>query len=114
MSMKSEAPEAQKRFYRSKEWQHCRRDYLASVGGLCERCESRGIIRPAKIVHHKEYISLCNITDPAALLSHDNLEALCQDCHNAEHFKNNKRYRVDEFGRVECRDIHPPISTVIL
>ena len=100
MSMKSEAPEAQKRFYRSKEWQHCSREYLASVGGLCERCESRGIIRPAKIVHHKEYISLCNITDPAVLLSHDNLEALCQDCHNAEHFHCTKRYKVDEFGRV--------------
>ena len=103
MSMKSEAPEVQHRFYLSKEWQRCRSEYLASVGGLCERCEAKGIIRPAKIVHHKKYISLDNINDPSVLLSFDNLEALCFDCHNAEHFKSSKRYKVDEFGRVECR-----------
>ena len=103
MSMRKEAPEAQKRFYDSEAWQRCRAEYLSSVGGLCERCESKGIIRPARIVHHKEYISLDNITDPAVLLSFDNLEALCQDCHNAEHFKNVRRYSIDEFGRVSIR-----------
>lgn len=102
MSMKSDAPEAQRRFYRSKEWKHCREAYIASVGGLCERCETKGIIRPGKIVHHKEYISIENVTNPEVLLNPDNLELLCMDCHNAEHFKNGKRYRVDEFGRVIC------------
>lgn len=100
MSMRKEAPEAQKIFYNSEAWQRCRTEYLSSVGGLCERCESKGIIRPARIVHHKEYISLDNITDPSVLLSFDNLEALCQDCHNKEHHKNSRRYRIDEFGRV--------------
>ena len=100
MSMRQEAPEEQKRFYNSDAWQRCRSEYLSLVGGLCERCESKGIVRPARIVHHKEYISVQNITDPAVLLSFDNLEALCQDCHNAEHFKSNKRYQIDEFGRV--------------
>ena len=103
MSMKTEAPEQQRAFYHSQAWLNCRAGYLSFVGGLCERCAAKGIIRPARIVHHKEYISLDNITDPSVLLSFDNLEALCQDCHNAEHFKSNKRYRVDEFGRVECR-----------
>lgn len=103
MSMKSEAPEIQKAFYNSKEWQRCRREYIASVGGLCERCEAKGIIRPAKIVHHKEYISLGNIDDASVLLCFDNLEALCQECHNAEHHKSMKRYKVDEFGRVTAR-----------
>ena len=103
MSMKAEAPEQQRAFYRSKAWLNCRTEYLASVGGLCERCEAKGIIRPARIVHHKEYISLDNITDPSVLLSFDNLEALCFDCHNAEHFKSRKRYKVDEYGRVISR-----------
>lgn len=103
MSMRKEAPEQQRAFYHSKAWLNCRTEYLSSVGGLCERCEAKGIIRPARFVHHKEYISLDNITDPSVLLSFDNLEALCFDCHNQEHFKNIKRYKVDEFGRVECR-----------
>lgn len=103
MSMRAEAPEIQKAFYNSKAWQRCRSEYLSSVGGLCERCEKKGIIRPAKIVHHKEYIDVTNVTDPMILLSFDNLEALCMDCHNAEHFKSRRRYRIDEFGRVEAR-----------
>lgn len=103
MSMRQEAPEQQKAFYNSKAWQHCRSEYLSSVGGLCERCEAKGIIRPARFVHHKEYISLANIQDPEILLSFTNLEALCFDCHNQEHFKSNKRYSVDEFGRVETQ-----------
>ena len=103
MSMRQEAPEAQKRFYKSKEWQRCRAAYISSVGGLCERCQHNGIIRPGKIVHHKDYISVENITDPSILLNPDNLEYLCMDCHNAEHFKNIKRYVIDEFGRVDCR-----------
>lgn len=103
MSMRKEAPEQQRAFYHSRAWQRCRSEYLSSVGGLCERCEAKGIIRPARIVHHKEYISPANITDPAILLSFKNLEALCQDCHNAEHIPNGKRYRVDEYGRVEIK-----------
>ena len=102
-SMRQEAPEQQRAFYHSQAWLNCRAEYLASVGGLCERCAAKGIVRPARFVHHKEYISAQNITDPSVLLSFDNLEALCFDCHNAEHFKSSKRYKVDEFGRVECR-----------
>ena len=103
MSMRTEAPEKQRAFYNSREWQNCRKEYLARVGGLCERCEKKGIIRPAKIVHHKEYIDTTNITDPSVLLAFDNFEALCIDCHNAEHFKKRRRFSVDEFGRVTAR-----------
>ena len=103
MSMKREAPQAQKAFYNSIEWQRCREEYIKRVGGLCERCEKKGIIRPAKIVHHKDYITVNNITDPGILLAFDNLEALCQSCHNEEHHKNIKRYVVDEYGRVDAR-----------
>lgn len=103
MSMRQDAPEKQKAFYHSSAWLHCREGYLAKVGGLCERCMLKGIIRPAKVVHHKEYITAANVTDPEVLLAYDNLEALCFDCHQQEHFKNIKRYVVDDDGRVSVR-----------
>lgn len=47
---------------------------------VCERCG-----RPAVICHHKKYLNDKNFMDPSISLSFDNLEALCQDCHNKEH-----------------------------
>ena len=106
MSMRREAPDKQRAFYKSKEWQRCRAEYVAKVSGLCERCEAKGIIKPGKIVHHKEYIDICNINDPEILLNHDNLEMLCIECHNAEHFTSKRRYTVGADGSVSVT--HPP------
>lgn len=47
---------------------------------VCERCGN-----VAKIVHHKKYLTKENINDPSVTLNFENLEALCQDCHNKEH-----------------------------
>lgn len=104
MSMKKDAPKEQKAFYHSAAWRKCRSEYIARVGGLCERCLEKGIVRPGRIVHHKEYISIQNITDPNVLLNPENLEYLCQNCHNAEHIGNNRRYFIDDNGRVVARD----------
>lgn len=71
-----------KRFYKSRTWQKCRNAYYESKFGLCERCNEQG-----KIVHHKIYIDSKNINNPFITLNHDNLELLCQDCHNKEHFE---------------------------
>jgi 5-methylcytosine-specific restriction protein A len=71
-----------KAFYHSKAWRDCRASYIIKVHGLCERCAAGG-----KIVHHKIYLNESNIDDPNVTLSHDNLELLCQDCHNREHFQ---------------------------
>lgn len=98
--MRSEAPKEQKQFYHSAAWKKCRREYIASVGGLCERCLSKGIVRPGRIVHHKMYISAENIQDPEILLDRNNLEYLCQDCHNDEHNPNSRRYFINEYGQV--------------
>jgi 5-methylcytosine-specific restriction endonuclease McrA len=90
-----------KHFYHSKAWKQCRLSYIASVHGLCERCEAGG-----KIVHHKIYLNEENIHDPAITLSHDNLELLCQDCHNAEHMKRGaiaKGLRFDDDGQIVRR-----------
>ena len=74
------AKEFAKAFYKSAAWQDCRAAYIKSVFGLCERCQ-----RPGWIVHHKEKLTPGNINDPNVTLSFENLEYLCQDCHNYVH-----------------------------
>ena len=90
-------------FYKSKRWQSTRRAYLASVGGLCERCLKKGLYRPAVIVHHKVYIAPENINNPEITLNWANLEAVCRECHEDEHKGSNRRYTVNEDGTVEIR-----------
>ena len=84
-------------FYFSKAWEDTRETYLLSQHCLCERCE-----QPAKIVHHKTYLTPDNINDVSITLSWNNLEALCQDCHNKEHHKNEvqRRYCFDDNGNI--------------
>lgn len=76
------AKEYAKRFYASKAWRDTQKAYMQSKHYVCERCG-----RSAVIVHHKTYITPANINDPNITLNWDNLEALCQDCHNKEHFQ---------------------------
>ncbi|MGM7635647.1 HNH endonuclease [Bacillus sp. Hm123] len=73
--------EEAKKFYKSKAWRKCRDAYFVFQHGLCERCPQPGLI-----VHHKVYIDAQNINDPSVTLNHENLELLCQTCHNREHF----------------------------
>ena len=68
------------KFYRSKAWLTTRQAYISSVFGLCERCSAGG-----KVVHHITELDQFNINDPDITLNWDNLELLCQDCHNREH-----------------------------
>ena len=91
-----------KAFYKSKAWQRTRAAYAASVGGLCEECLRRGLVRAGEIVHHKQPLTPGNINDPAVALSFGNLELLCRDCHAARH-GGVKRYKVDAAGRVTPR-----------
>ena len=87
------------KFYKSKEWKETQRLYKLSKLNTCERCGGLG-----KIVHHKNYISVENINNPDITLNFDNLELLCQDCHNKEHFEKSD-YFFDEQGM-----IHPKHS----
>lgn len=41
-----------------------------------------------KIVHHKTPITPSNINDPMITLNFNNLEYICQTCHNKEHMRN--------------------------
>lgn len=88
-----------KSFYTSAAWIECARAYRRSVGGLCERCAKAGRIVPAEEVHHKTRLTPENLSDPSIALDWGNLEALCKDCHIAEHRR--KRWNVDEEGRID-------------
>lgn len=94
-------------FYTSAAWKRCARGYRRSVGGLCERCKSKGLITPAEEVHHKIHLTPENINRPEIAMNWRNLIALCKDCHQQEHRKE-KRWKVDEEGAVTMED--PPWS----
>ena len=89
------AKEYAEAFYHSKEWIKCRKAYIKSVHGLCERCGE-----PGYIVHHKKYITPNNINDSNITLNFDNLEYLCLDCHNKEHEFNREKRRITAIGTV--------------
>lgn len=67
-------------FYHSKAWRDVSRLYMQSKHYVCERCGGVG-----EICHHKTYITPANVNNPAITLNMENLECLCQDCHNKEH-----------------------------
>ena len=90
-------------FYKTATWKAVRKAYIKSVGGLCERCYAKGLIKHGDTVHHKIHLTPENIHDPNVTLDPDNLILLCRDCH-AEMHKSVKRYKVDETGKVEARE----------
>lgn len=90
-------------FYSSKAWQHTREAYRKSKRNLCEICLANGIIKPAEIVHHKIKLTPDNITDPTVTLNWDNLQCVCRECHAEAHGAKQKRWKVDELGRVSAR-----------
>ena len=79
------AKDFSKAFYQSKAWKDTRLSFLKYKHYECERCG-----KGAKIVHHKKHLTRKNINDLSVSLAWDNLEALCQECHNNEHLKKNK------------------------
>ena len=67
--------------YSSKAWQKTREAYKRSVGGLCEVCWAKGVVKPGEIVHHKIHLTPENINDPEISLNHEHLEYQCKPCH---------------------------------
>jgi len=82
-------------FYKSKQWQQVSRLYMASRNYICERCGGVAVI-----CHHKHYITPANIGDLSITLNPDNLECLCQDCHNKEHFQKHSKAVFDADGNL--------------
>lgn len=85
------------RKYKSKRWQKLRKQKLL-LNPFCERCSIEGIYNSAYIVHHKKYITDNNYEDDDIFFNIDNLESLCQECHNKEHFKEKVEYSFNENG----------------
>ena len=80
------AKEWAKAFYASGPWQRVREYVLRRDRFMCQRCK-----RPADTVHHKVRLTPDNIHDPMISLNPDNLEAICDDCHKAEHDEERKK-----------------------
>ena len=61
------------------------------------------------MAHHREYITAKNIYDVCVTLGLENLEALCQECHNREHHKSRpaRGYVFDSDGEIMYS---PPLS----
>lgn len=102
------AKEYAKGFYNSSAWKRTRKAYYSFRRGQCERCKaeyeegkrSLAEINPGSIVHHKEYITPDNLSDPTIALSFENLELLCDYHHNNEHKAKPKRYLFDSNGNI--------------
>ena len=90
-------------FYKSIQWQNTRNAYAKSVGGLCEVCKAKGIYTAGEIVHHKIHLTPQNISNPDVSLAWDNLQLLCRECHAEAHTQSERRYSVDDLGRVSPR-----------
>ena len=88
-------------FYNSKAWRTKRKAYRQKHP-LCERCLKRGLYVPAQCVHHKVHISEQNYYDHAILLGDENLESLCNECHEKEHNGSEVIYTFDETGSLIC------------
>lgn len=86
--------------YNSQRWRKLTKLKKSMVNGFCERCLQKGIYNTAIIIHHKEYINESNYIDDDIFFNIDNLEALCRDCHNKEHFKDEVDYEFDEMGDI--------------
>lgn len=104
-------------FYESKTWKQVRLNVWIKQNCLCARCKKPVYVnklsewipkdkRLKGIVHHIEYLNNNNVNDINVSLNEDNLEGLCINCHNKEHFTTNvvrKDVMFDEDGNLVSR-----------
>lgn len=81
-----------KSFYNSNGWKQTRKQVLIDNGYLCSECKRHGKIRHAKQVHHKVTLE----EDYSKGLDYDNLEPLCDECHNKVHERRSELQRFME------------------
>ena len=95
------------KFYGSSQWKKCRAGFIGYKRGLCERCLARGLIVAGFHVHHKVYLTPENISDPSVSLNWNNLELLCDKCHEEEHTSRHYKGRmiVNKDGTVTAKDV---------
>lgn len=101
-------------FYKTTRWKQTRKMYALSKYCICERCGKPIYLsgvndylpkekRLKGIVHHKEYLNETNYMNDEIAYGFDNLELLCFNCHQTEHFSTDilrKGYTFDEEGNL--------------
>ena len=102
-------------FYKSKAWKQVRRTYALSKHCICERCGKPVYVdgindylikehRTKGIVHHKIHLNETNVKDDNIAYGFDNLELLCIEDHNKEHFNTGilrEGFTFDENGNLK-------------
>ena len=116
---------ARKDFYQSKAWKENRRTYAISRNCICERCGRAVYVsgvsdesipkehRLRYVVHHKQYLNESNYTQDEVAMEWKQLELLCIDCHNEEHFKEDstrKGLMFDDMGNLIPKITPPSIK----
>ena len=87
-----------KSFYNSSAWKNLRLYICESRLWTCEECGGYG-----DQVHHIIEITPENINDFNITLNEDNLQLLCEECHNSKRRKEkdfNEDLKFDEFGNL--------------
>lgn len=92
-----------RKFYKSQAWRNVRDYCMSRDHYLCVDCMKQGRLNPAEEVHHITELTPDNIDDPSITLNPDNLVSLCRECHRARHGARQRRFTVDEFGRVTIK-----------
>lgn len=67
------------RFYQSTRWKKIRIVVIRRAFGLCQDCEKRGILVSGNNVDH-----ILPVSQGGAIWDLDNLQLLCETCHNAK------------------------------
>lgn len=94
-----------KSFYNSKKWKDLRLYIRESRHWTCEECGGYG-----DQVHHIIEITPENINNPDITLNENNLQLLCEECHNAKRRMDKDievGLRFDEFGNLIK---YPPVD----
>lgn len=97
-----QTPEVIKKFYHSAAWKRVRRLVIQTHRGRCQECGKAGTE-----VHHKTPLTEQNVTNPRIALGLNNLELLCQACHDAKRSDNGqvrKDLKFDENGDLIPKD----------
>lgn len=89
-----------KDFYNCRAWKETRKAYATYKRNLCERCLTSGQYKAGEIVHHKIVLTPVNIKDANVTLNWNNLQLVCRECHAELHGAKQRRYKLDELGRV--------------
>ncbi|MBZ5203209.1 HNH endonuclease [Planomicrobium chinense] len=69
------------KFYKTRAWLKLRRIALMRDDFMCKTCERNGIIKEAQLVHHLIEVK----TDWDKRLELENLESICESCHQKIH-----------------------------